>query len=312
MAGFGAKVKLEGESEFRSALKDINTNLKLVTSELKVTSEAFNHGDKSVKEAKSSYNSMNTTVDEQKKKIATLKDTVAEMTKKYGEDNEQVKIFKTQLNNAEAQLIKMDDATSKNTKELKEMEKSMDDAGTSGLKLGDIIKANLISEAVISGVKALGSAFKGLMNATVDLSKQSISAYADYQQLVGGVETLFGTGGLTIEEYAKKVGKSVAEVEEAYINLDTAQSDVLYDATQAYKTAGLSANQYMETVTSFSASLIQSLKGNTVEAGYVANRAIIDMADNANKMGTDMSLIQSAYNGFAKQNYTMLDNLKLG
>ena len=235
-----------------------------------------------------------------------------EYAEKYGEDNEQVKVFKTQLNNAEAQLLKMDDATNKNTKELKEMAKNMDDAGTSGLKLGDIIKANLISEAVISGVKALGSAFKGLMNATVDLSKQSISAYADYQQLVGGVETLFGTGGLTIEEYAKKVGKSVAEVEEAYINLDTAQSDVLYDATQAYKTAGLSANQYMETVTSFSASLIQSLKGNTVEAGYVANRAIIDMADNANKMGTDMSLIQSAYNGFAKQNYTMLDNLKLG
>ncbi len=284
MAGFGAKIKLEGESEFRSALKEINTNLKLVTSELKVTSQAFSNGDKSVKDARASYNSMNNTVDEQKKKIATLKDTVAEMTKKYGEDNEQVKVFKTQLNNAEAQLLKMDDATNKNTKELKDMAKNMDDAGTSGLKLGDIIKANLISEAVIGGVKALGSAFKGLATGIVNVGKEAIGSYADYQQLVGGVETLFKDSKDQVMQYAQN----------------------------AYKTAGVSANDYMQGVTNFSASLIASVGGDTKKATEIANQTFMDMSDNVNKFGSDFGAVQSAFQGFSKQNYTMLDNLKLG
>ena len=144
------------------------------------------------------------------------------------------------------------------------------------------------------------------------LTKSSITAYADYEQLVGGVETLFGAGGKTIEEYARSVGKTQNAAWAEFVKLSSAQNNVLYDASQAYKTAGMSANEYMETVTSFSASLIASLKGDTFEAADYANRAVTDMADNANKMGTDMELIQNAYQGFAKQNYTMLDNLKLG
>ena len=120
--------------------------------------------------------------------------------------------------------------------------------------------------------------------ATVALGKAAVDAYADYEQLIGGVETLF---------------KDSAEIVEGYAN-------------RAYKTAGLSANAYMETVTSFSASLLQSLGGDTEAAAKVADMAITDMADNANKMGSGMESIQNAYQGFAKQNYTMLDNLKLG
>lgn len=112
----------------------------------------------------------------------------------------------------------------------------------------------------------------------------SLDGYGEFEQLVGGVETLFG-----------------------------ASSDVVMNyANNAYKTAGLSANQYMETVTSFSASLLQSLGGDTEAAAQYADMAITDMADNANKMGTAMDSIQNAYQGFAKQNFTMLDNLKLG
>lgn len=118
----------------------------------------------------------------------------------------------------------------------------------------------------------------------VALTKSAIENYAEYEQLVGGVETLFKESSDTVMEYA----------------------------SNAYKTAGLSANEYMETVTSFSASLLQSLGGDTAEAAKYADQAITDMADNANKMGTDISMIQNAYQGFAKQNYTMLDNLKLG
>lgn len=120
--------------------------------------------------------------------------------------------------------------------------------------------------------------------AVMGLTKKAVEGYADYEQLVGGVETLF----------------------------DASSSAVLANANEAFRTAGLSANDYMETVTGFSASLLQSLGGDTVKAVDIADMAIIDMADNANKMGTSMESIQNAYQGFAKQNYTMLDNLKLG
>ena len=144
------------------------------------------------------------------------------------------------------------------------------------------------------------------------LTKMGVEGYAQYEQLAGGVQTLFGAGGKSVEEYAASVGKSVAEVQGEYDTLIKAQNDVMKNASDAYFNAGMSANQYMETVTSFSASLIQSLGGDTVKAAEFADRAIVDMSDNANKMGTDISMIQNAYQGFAKQNYTMLDNLKLG
>ncbi len=175
--------------------------------------------------------------------------------------------------------------------------------------------------AAYSGVKKLaGISFKtmtvGLTSAAVAVSAlttQAVNSYADYEQLVGGVKTLLGAKDTnSVEEYAKLVGKSVSEVQDEYDNLIGSQNAVIANANNAYKTAGLSANEYMETVTGFSASLLQSLEGDTQKAVEYADMAILDMADNANKMGSDMSSIQNAYQGFAKQNYTMLDNLKLG
>ena len=160
-------------------------------------------------------------------------------------------------------------------------ETALDTTGfTTGL---DTVKKTATSAFSVStkAVTAItGAMAAGLTAATT----QSVKAYADYEQLVGGVETLFKESESTVLEYA---------------NI-------------AYKTAGLSANAYMDTVTSFSASLLQSLDGDTAAAATKADRAITDMADNANKMGTNMRDIQNAYQGFAKQNYTMLDNLKLG
>lgn len=147
--------------------------------------------------------------------------------------------------------------------------------------------------------------------ATAALVKSSVDAYASYEQLRGGIETLFGAGGQSVKEYAKSVGKSTDEAKKDYQQLMNAQNIALKNADKAYKTAGMSANDYMETVTSFAASLKQGTKNET-EAAKSANQIVIDMSDNANKMGTDMTMIQNAYNGFAKQNYTMLDNLKLG
>ena len=283
-SSFGGTVKLQGENEYRKALKEIQSSLRLVSSEMKLTNTAFQNGDKGLKDTKNSYNNMNATIQEQKSKIEELRKVVAEMSEKYGENSEKVKVFKTQLNNAENQLVQMENATDKSNKELKDMKNNFDDAGQSGLKFGDILKANLLSDAIVMGIKTLGSAVKEVGNTLLDIGKQSLKSYADYEQLVGGVDTLFKENSKKVQEYADN----------------------------AYKTSGLSANEYMETVTSFSAGLLQSLKGDTSKAAEVADMAIIDMSDNANKMGTDMSMIQSAYQGFAKQNYTMLDNLKLG
>ena len=169
--------------------------------------------------------------------------------------------------------------------------------------LGKIGSVALKGTAVAIG--AATTAVGGLVAA-------STKAYSSYEQLVGGVNTLFGAGDKSLEEYAQSVGKTTDEVKDKYDSLITAQSTVMDNASKAYDKAGLSMNQYMEQITGFSASLIQSLEGDTDKAAEYGNRAIIDMADNANKMGTGIEMIQNAYQGFAKQNYTMLDNLKLG
>jgi len=153
------------------------------------------------------------------------------------------------------------------------------EAASAGNKLASTVGKIALKTAKIGAV-AIGTVATGV----VALTKSAVENYAEYEQLVGGVETLFKNSSKTVMKYANN----------------------------AYKNAGLSANQYMTTVTGFSASLLQSLEGDTERAAEVANMAIEDMADNANKMGTSMESIQNAYQGFAKQNYTMLDNLKLG
>ena len=166
--------------------------------------------------------------------------------------------------------------------------------------------AGLSFKAVTAGITACVAAIGGLVT-------KSVQAYADYEQLKGGVETLLGAKGATnVKEYAEIVGKSVDEVKDEYKSLSDSEKTVFKNANNAYKTAGLSANAYMETVTGFSASLLQSVKGNTTEAVKLADIAISDMSDNANTFGTDIQSIQNAYQGFAKGNFTMLDNLKLG
>lgn len=149
-------------------------------------------------------------------------------------------------------------------------------------------KASGVGQALLKGIGTFAkwgaAAATAAATATAALVKSAVTAYSDYEQLVGGVETLFKDSASEVQKYA----------------------------ANAYQTAGLSANEYMETVTGFSASLLQSLDGDTKAAAEKANVAITDMSDNANKMGTSMESIQNAYQGFAKQNYTMLDNLKLG
>ena len=193
---------------------------------------------------------------------------------------------------------------------VKNMNESMKDATNSATKMSSVMKG--IGSSAKKVGKGLAVAGAAAATAVTALVSKSVGAFADYEQLTGGVETLFGAGGRSVEEYAQSVGKSVSDIQGKYDSLMSAQNVVLENANKAYMTAGMSANEYMDTVTGFSASLISSLGGDTNKAADYANSALVDMSDNANKMGTDMESIKNAYQGFAKQNYTMLDNLKLG
>lgn len=169
------------------------------------------------------------------------------------------------------------------------------------------------SAGTLLGTKLVGTLKKVIAAAGIGkMISDSLNLGGALQQSIGGIETLFGAGGRSIEEYAKSVGKSVDAVKDEYASLMQSQQTVFDNAAQAYRTVGLSANEYMEQTTSFAASLLSSVSKDTNAAAQLANMAMVDMADNSNKMGTDMASIQNAYQGFAKQNYTMLDNLKLG
>ena len=295
---FGGTVKLTGESEYQKALRGITDNLKVLNSEMKVVTSQYDSNDKSTANLSRQNEVLNKKIEEQKKKIDILNQAFAEAYESKETDEKKINKLSIAMNEAQAELNKLEknvkdnqkamdesaDATEENAKAIDKFGKEADESGKSALKLGDIIKGNLISEGIIAGIKGLGKAISTVGSAFIDVGKQAVQSYAQYEQLVGGVDTLFGESSKKVQEYA----------------------------SNAFRTSGLSANEYMETVTSFSASLIQSLDGDTAKASEVANRAIIDMSDNANKMGTDISMIQNAYQGFAKQNYTLLDNLKLG
>ena len=355
MAGsFGGTVKLTGESEYASALKNINSNLKAVSSELKLVSTEFTNNGNKIGDLRSKNDALNKKLQEEQNVVKTCSDAIKDFTEQqsknknqidklrssldiekttldkmknsttatseeiskqekivadlskelsksesaYDSNSRKINDYKVKLNDAKTQcsdlskeiqdnnniLSKTKDNFKDNAKSVKDFATEEEKAGNNTLTLGDLIKGNLISEGIIAGIKGLAGAMKTVGSALLDIGKSAIDSYANYEQLIGGVETLF---------------KDSAGIVEGYAN-------------NAYKTAGLSANDYMETVTSFSASLLQSLNNDTAKSAEVADMAITDMSDNANKMGTDMSMIQSAYQGFAKQNYTMLDNLKLG
>ena len=307
---FGLKIGLEGEKEFKKALSEINQSFKVLGSEMKLVSSQFDSNDKSVQALTARNSVLNKEIEAQKSKIETLRAALQNASDSFGETDRRTQNWQIQLNNAEASLNAMERELSDNNAALEEansgydhagdslknLDSKMDEVTDSADDMGDEIdEAGDAAEKSENKFKGLGTVLKTVGaamgavvvaagTAAVNLGKEVVSAYADYEQLVGGVDTLFKDSSKELQTYA----------------------------ANAYKTAGMSANDYMETVTGFSASLIQSLGGDTEKAVKYADMAITDMSDNANKMGTDMSLIQNAYQGFAKQNYTMLDNLKLG
>lgn len=280
----GPKIGVDGEAEYRRQISQIIQQSKTLESQMKLVASQFTAATTAEERNAKTASVLSKQIDVQRDRVKLLAEQTGKAAAKYGESDEKTQKWQQALNEASATLNKMQSELRSASSGVEELGDDMREGSEKALSFGDVLKANVASGFIVSGVKAMASAIKEATAALVDLGKQSIMGFAEQEQLIGGVDTLFKESSAQVQQYAN----------------------------EAYKTAGLSANQYMETVTSFSASLLQSMGGDTQAAAEKANRAITDMSDNANKMGTDMTSIQNAYQGFAKQNYTMLDNLKLG
>lgn len=280
----GPRIGVDGEAEYRRQISQIIQQSKTLESQMKLVASQFTAATTAEERNAKTASVLSKQIDVQRDRVKLLAEQTGKAAAKYGESDEKTQKWQQALNEAAATLNKMQGELRNASSGVEELGDDMRDGSEKALSFGDFLKANIASDFIVSGIKAMASAIKEATAALVDLSKQSIMGFAEQEQLIGGVDTLFKESSAQVQQYAN----------------------------EAYKTAGLSANEYMETVTSFSASLLQSMGGDTQAAAEKANRAITDMSDNANKMGTDMTSIQNAYQGFAKQNYTMLDNLKLG
>ena len=282
MAGFGGSVKLTGESEYKKALQQITQNLKEVSSEMKVVSSQYDKNDKSTSAVKAKTEALNKVLEQQKNRLQVLKDKYEEMSQKTGVSETALSDLRIQMNKAQADINKTTKELDALGNEAEDSGKQAEDAGKGGYTVFKNILANLATQAIqscIAGLKKLGDTF-------VDIGKQSIEAYGEFEQLEGGVKKLFG---------------------------DEDAQAVMANAQRAFSTVGMSANKYMENVTGFSASLINSLNGNTEEAVSIADMAMQDIADNANTFGKyTAEELTGVYQALARGNYQTLDNLSLG
>lgn len=270
---------------------------------------------------KTSSDAVSKSVEEQREKLESLKSRYADVAASQGKHSAEARKLAGEIKSVSGELNKNEQILEKAKQGADKFDKTIKDTGDDTEKAGDQADgasgklsnlAGILGKGLVAGAKAAAAGIAAAVTGISVLAKNALQGYAEYEQLVGGVETLFGTGGKSLEEYAASVGKSTTAVSAEYKQLELAQKTVMTNAAKAYRTAGLSANEYMETATSFSAALIQGLNGDTKKAADVTDMAIQDMSDNMNKMGSSMESIQNAYQGFAKQNYTMLDNLKLG
>ena len=260
-----AKIGID-TSGLQASLKDVDTAVKSLSREMKSVDNVIKQSGESAEMTAQKNEIYAQKAAQLTQKLTALKSVESSILSARDSGNisaEQYREYQREIASTEAAL--------------KNLGKTTEETAQKTLTLEDIVKANVISDIIVKGAEKVTAALK-------QISSDALEAYSKYEQMTGGIETLFAG----------------------------AEDTVIANAQNAYKTAGISANSYMETVTGFSATLLQGLSGDTQKAAEIADRALIDMSDNANKMGTAMGSIQYAYQGFAKQNYTMLDNLKLG
>ena len=307
-----------GVEDFEKTSEGLSEKLKLQQSVVEKLKDKLSVYKTEQEKCKNTLDKAVSAYQKQEQKVKSLEQALEEAKETYGENSEEVKKLQEELkkankaletkrnsvinaNNAltnmnttisstEAEIKGMERQIEQTTNALDELENEASDTGNEVDELGGNFEnfGTKLKSVAGSAIKTFAKLSTAMITAGVGvasiLTKLSIEQYAQYEQLTGGIETLFKDSSDKVMQYANN----------------------------AYKTAGLSANEYMDTMTSFSASLIAGLGGDTEKAAEIGNMAIEDMSDNANKMGTSMEMIQNAYQGFAKQNYTMLDNLKLG
>lgn len=295
----GPKIGIEGESEYKKEMSQIIQQAKTLDAQMKALAASFDDEADAVEKNEKTTRLLEKQISNQKDAIARLTEMHQKYVAAYGEGDVKTLKFAESLAKAQKKLYDMEGQLRQADQELEgfaegneEAEENVGELGEEEEKttkktsiFGEALKAALSKEVIMGGLKAIKDGMVEIGKAAVSFGKEVVNAFADYEQLEGGVKKLFG---------------------------DSDWQAVTKNAQNAFRTAGMSANEYMETVTSFSASLISSLGGDTREAAKLADRAIRDMSDNANTFGTDIESIQSAYQGFAKGQYSMLDNLKLG
>lgn len=269
----GITIEIGGNTtKLQDALKGVDKQVYSLNGDLKALDQALKLNPKNTELLAQKQDVLQRNIQATTEKLNTLKEAQRQM----GDYNKLTDEQKTSYNQLSLEIAKSETALKSMQKELK---------ATSGIdmsKLKDGLKK--VGEVALDVTKKLAQVTTAVSGALAGVVAMGVKSYSELEQNLGGIETLFGDSADKVVENAKN----------------------------AYKTAGVSANEYMAGVTSFSASLLQSLGGDTSKAADIADMAFRDMSDNANKFGSDMSSIQSAYQGFAKQNYTMLDNLKLG
>ena len=263
-------------TNLKAGLAQANRMIRESESQFKAAAAGLDDWSKSEAGVTAKIKSLNEITDIQRKKVAALEQEYQRLIDNgLDPTSKEAVTLRTRINQEQAALASNEKELRKQTAALKDVGKSSDEAGNKISKFGGVAKA--------AGAVA-ATAFAAAAAAVGALMKKSLDSFAEYEQLVGGVETLFGDSADTLMGYAEK----------------------------AYQTAGMSANEYMQNVTGFSAALISSLGGDTKKAAETADRAMRDISDNANKMGTDMESIVHTYQSLARGNFQMLDNLKLG
>ena len=312
----GPKIGVEGEKAFRDSLKAVNEQIKALGAEMASVTAAFSKGGdaeeaaaakndvlgRSAAAAAQKLTLLDSQLGTQREKLRALGTALEEAKAQFGANSAEAVKAQNAYNRQSAAVSKLERDYHQTTAQVRNMENAMKDtgdamkdtgdamkdtgdamdgAGEKASRFGDMLKANLASELITGALRAGAEVVRELGAALADVTKDAVGAYGSYEQLLGGVETLFGAGGKSVEDYAKEVGKSVDEARGEYDALMAAQNAVLANADSAYNRAGLSANEYMETVTGFAASLIQSLGGDTQKAAGLAHDAVEYMADNA-------------------------------
>lgn len=292
----GITIEIGGNTtKLESALKNVNKVVYSTNSELKQLNQALKLDPKNTELLAQKQELLRKNIAATTERLNTLKEAQRQMGSYSSLTDEQ----KEQYRALSVEIAKGENALKGMNKELKASTSiNLDGLKDALKKVGDV--ATEVTKKMVQVSAAIGGALAGLVAA-------GVKSYASLEQNIGGVETLFKLSDKEIAAFARNSGMSIDEVKKDTTLMNAAIDTVKKNAAQAYKTAGVSANQYMEGVTSFTASLLQSTGGSALEAANIADMAFRDMSDNANKFGTDMQAIQNAYQGFAKQNYTMLD-----